>query len=507
MGSKGRRFDNEPKLNMKKVIAVIVAIAIIIMFIYFLKNLFSENKPNEIIKSSSYFTSYEDGKWGVIDNNGESVINPSYEEMIVIPDSKIDIFLCTYDVDYQTGEYKTKALNAKNEEILTQYEGIEALPNKDNNHLWYEQDILKVEKDGKYGAINYDGKEILPIEYEEISSLEGVEGTLRIKKNGKYGIASIEGKILIQTNYADIQPLGEKHSTNYIVKDESGKYGIIGYSETTVLPFEYEEITNIYGNNMYVITKGGKQVLIDKDGNEILTEGFDKIKQILKTEGEGVIFEKGGKFGIMNLNGEVTQEAKYEDLSEAKTGFLIYKQNGKYGIITSKGEQKIAEQYTNIIYQETADIYIAEKENYEANILDNNFQVKLTGMLIECNTEEGYLQLLQNGENKYYTFKFEEKEENQIFPNRTLFIKKQNGKYGFVDKEGKVVVDYQYDDATPQNEYGFAGIKKDGSWGSIDKDGKVVQEPIYDLEDNLLVEFIGRWHLGEDLYMNYYNKE
>ena len=28
------------------------------------------------------------------------------------------------------------------------------------------------------------------------------------------------------------------------------------------------------------------------------------------------------------------------------------------------------------------------------------------------------------------------------------------GKYGFVDKNGKVVVDYIYDDATEQNEYG-----------------------------------------------------
>ena len=35
-------------------------------------------------------------------------------------------------------------------------------------------------------------------------------------------------------------------------------------------------------------------------------------------------------------------------------------------------------------------------------------------------------------------------------------------------------------------------------------DGKYVIEPIYNLEDNLEIDFIGKWHLGEDLNMNYY---
>ena len=260
MGSRGKRYDNEPKLNIKKVIAVIIAIAIIIMFIYFLKNLFTQNKPNEVIKSSSYFANYQDGKWGVIDNNGNSIINPSYGEMIIIPDPKTDIFLCTYDVDYQTGEYKTKALNSKNQEILTQYESVEAIANKNDEQLWYEQNIIKVKKDGKYGAIDYSGKELIPIEYEEIAPLQGIKNTLRVKKDGKYGIASSEGKILIQVQYDEIESLGKNHSTNYVVKDGTGKYGIIGYSETIILPCEYEGITQIHGNDMFVITKGGKQV-------------------------------------------------------------------------------------------------------------------------------------------------------------------------------------------------------------------------------------------------------
>ena len=76
--------------------------------------------------------------------------------------------------------------------------------------------------------------------------------------------------------------------------------------------------------------------------------------------------------------------------------------------------------------------------------------------------------------------------------------------YGYVNSKGIVVVDYIYDDAKEQNEYGYLAVKKDGVWGSIDKEGKTVIEPTYNLDNNLVIDFIGKWHLGQDLNMNYY---
>ena len=156
--SRGRRYE-EPKLNMKKVFAVILAIVVIIMSVFIIKGVFSREQSNGGITSKTYFASYKDNKWGVIDENGNTVIDPSYEEMIIIPDNKTDVFLCTYDVNYDTGEYNTKALNSKNEEIFTDYNKIEAIQNSDeNNELWYEDNVLKVQKDGKWGTINNQGK-------------------------------------------------------------------------------------------------------------------------------------------------------------------------------------------------------------------------------------------------------------------------------------------------------------------------------------------------------------
>ena len=93
-----------------------MAIAVVVMFVFIIKNILTKGEDKGKITSDSYYTIFKDNKWGVINGNGETIIDPSYAEMIIIPDNKKDVFICTYDVNYETGDYKTKALNSKNTE-------------------------------------------------------------------------------------------------------------------------------------------------------------------------------------------------------------------------------------------------------------------------------------------------------------------------------------------------------------------------------------------------------
>ena len=52
-------------------------------------------------------------------------------------------------------------------------------------------------------------------------------------------------------------------------------------------------------------------------------------------------------------------------------------------------------------------------------------------------------------------------------------------KYGYIDKNGKVVIEPQFDYAYPFSE-GLAHVNKDAKYGFIDKSGKVVIEPQFD---------------------------
>lgn len=503
---RGRRFE-EPKLNMKKVFAVILAIVVVVMFVFVIKGLLTKDKSQGKIISKDYAVAFKDNKWGVIDNEGNIVIDPSYAEMIVIPNSKNDVFLCTYDVDYTSGTYKTKTLNSKNEEIFTDYEKVEAIQNMDDKaNVWYENNCLKVEKSGKYGVINLSGKELLSCEYDQITSIEGIKNAFKYLKDGKYGVVDSEGKIVLKPEYTDITNLGKDSKDGFIIKNEEGKYGVVNYSGETVLTPDYESVLKVHGNDLYVVTKSGKQVLVKNDGNEILTTGFDAITAILKNQENGIIVKNNNKYGVIKTTGDVIIEAKYDDLKEAKSGILIAKENGKYGVINLEGNTKVEFKYNSITYNEVANIYIAENESFNNEILDDQYNVKLSGILIDLSEEKDFIELRVNNEYKYYNFKLEEKNVSDIFTSNTLFLSKKNGKYGFLDKSGKVIVDYIYDDATEQNKFGFAAVKKDGKWGSINNKGTLIQEPTYNLDDYLKIDFIGRWHYGKDVNMNYYNQ-
>ena len=137
----------------------------------------------------------------------------------------------------------------------------------------------------------------------------------------------------------------------------------------------------------------------------------------------------------------------------------------------------------------------ADKADGNTDLLDTSFNVKVTGIVSEINTSKGYVKVRVNGEYKYYNFRLEEKKAQDIFTTNTLFLSKQNGKYGYVNKEGIVVVDYIYDDATEQNDYGYVAVKQNGVWGALDQNGNVVVTPSYELAQNTVISFIGKWHL------------
>ena len=498
--AKGKRYQTEGKLNYTKVFAVIIAIAVVIMFIFIIRNVFKQRE--KVTKNYQYFTLYAQNKWGVMNQDGEEVITPSYQEMIIIPDEEKEVFICTYDVDDQTGTYKTKAINSKNEDIFTEYDQVEAIDNMDkNNNLWYEKNVLKVSKNGKYGLIDFNGKELLPIEYDEITTLDGMENSIIIKKDEKVGLVNDNGSIIIDVNYKEIKALGETYKEGYITIDESDKYGVVSATKRQILENKYDEISSVYLKDYYLVRENGKKELIDSDGKVILDAGFDDIKSATTN---GLIFTKNDLYGEISALGEVTLEAKYQDLKEVKEGKYIAKQNDKYGIIDNIGNEQLAFEYAGITYNEKADLFFAEDSEYNTSIIDDLYTVKATGILSEVNDNDGYIRMRVNDDYKYYDLNGEETENTKVLKNNTIFLDKQNGKYGYVDKKGNAVTEYIYDDATEQNKYGYVAVKKDGLWGSLDKNGEEVIEPKYKLENNLKIDFIGKWHLGEDLNMNYY---
>ena len=503
--SRGKRYDTQPKLNIKKVIAVIVAFLVIIMFVVGIKELLKgDTSVKQKTFAIGYYTVYENGKWGVIDTKQNKVIGATYDEMIIVPDNSKPVFIITTNVNYETGEFDSKAVDNNNKKLFTEYSKVEAIYNQDkSNNLWYEKNILKVQKDGKYGLINMEGKELLACEYDEIKVIAGVKNVLQIIKDGKAGIVDNTGRVLVKNEYSEVDTITEKYEDGFIAKLDNGKYVIAGSNGELTVEGEFEEVKKVAGNKMYVVKQEGTWKIIDQDGKTYLDGKFDDVKQINLSN---VVVKKDSKYGIVSIQDEAKLNYEYDDLSFIYTDTYIAKKDDKYGIITTGGAIKLPFEYTFIKYETEADFIRAQKTDSIAQLLDREFNVKAEGIVSEINLDKNYIRLRVGEEYKYYNFKLEEKEAQEILSTNTIFLSKKDGKYGYVDEKGIVVVDYIYDDATEQNKYGYVSVKKDEKWGCLDPKGNVVQAPTYTLENNLVIDFIGTWHLAEDINANYYTK-
>lgn len=492
--AKGRRYDTEPKLNMKKVFGTIVAIVALIFMIVSFTNLLKPDSNNENNRTKYYFTVYSNNKWGVIDQEGKFILDTKYDEMIAIPDASKEVFIYAYDIDEETGTYKTKAINAKKEALFTNYDLVEVIENYDSKqNIWYEKNVLRVAKNGKYGLITLAGKEILPCEYERITALKGTCENLLIQKDGKIGLANITGQVIIKPEYQNILSLKEDYHNEYIIVDEAGNQGVISTSGNVLIEPKYKEIRYIdSGENFAVLDDKWK--IATNDGDILLDVGYEEIKNI---KGENAIVKKDGKYGVSTTAGDIKIGTQYDELSYAFSIYYIAKKDGKYGVINLNGENIIPFEYINMYYIEEGTLIVADSTEVESVVFDSNLSQKIRGIISEINKEKGYIKAYTDEKYKYYNFKFEEKEASFFLTTNNLFLSKKDGKYGFVDKEGKLVVDYIYEDATEQNEYGYAAVKLNGTWGSIDRTGKRVQEPTLNLDNNIYIYFIDKWHLSD----------
>ena len=111
----------------------------------------------------------------------------------------------------------------------------------------------------------------------------------------------------------------------------------------------------------------------------------------------------------------------------------------------------------------------------------------------EINEINGYTQIISDTKMEYLDQNGNIVSNTEVYNTNKLFAKEQNGKWGFADRNGSMVVDSKYTMVSEFNDYGFAGIKLDDKWGVIDSNGNIILEPTY---NNIIwnnPSFIGKY--------------
>ena len=136
----------------------------------------------------------------------------------------------------------------------------------DNNSLIFPLINLEHKKEqyegGKYGAIDINGKIVIPLEYSYIGNFEN--NRARAYKDGKLGIINSEGEVIIPIEYTNIGNFENNRARAY----KNGKLGIINSEGEVVVPVEYNYIGKFH-NGRAKAQRNNKMVFIDEKGNEV----------------------------------------------------------------------------------------------------------------------------------------------------------------------------------------------------------------------------------------------
>lgn len=288
-------------------------------------------------------------------------------------------------------------------------EGIEVIQCQYKNAFPFNNGLAAVQNsEGKWGYINTKGKVIVPIIYD--SATLHRENRAFIEKNDKHAIIDNHGKIL----------------TDFIFE------GVAGW------PFISE--------NRMIIKKNRENVCIDRNGNTIFK--CSKISPIFYYS-EGLIpfsyiNDPNHKYGLIDSNGKIVLEPKYQEIKPFSNGLTIIMNNNHYGVIDKSFKEIIPIKYT--------EIYLNPEEPE----------------LITARNEYGKYGFINNTGNVAIPFNFD---NASTFQNNIACIE-INGKFGYINAEGKQIIPTIYDKIELFDKNGYAAVMRGGLWSIIDAEQK-----------------------------------
>ena len=450
-----------------------------------------QNISSDLMYEKSVLKYEQDGKFGLVNFDGKRITNAEYEEISGLP--------------YKEGELLVKkdgkfgVINIKGNKLVDiKYDqiAVDGYYTSENNYKFAGYIVSNTTDEGyRYGYINYDGKLLLDPEYNELSRVIGITDDENIyilcAKNGQFGIMR-NGEELLPNEYQSIE---YDESNKVFTIERSKKFGIANLDGNIIVPTEYNQI-DITGVYLYAQNDQGTTVY-NSDGTEA---NIDTNIAILNTSNEDykirINNNNGTKYGVINKEGEQIIEEKYNYIEYLfENYFIASNEQSKLGVIDDDDNVKIELNNDALQKIEGTNVIQASTTGDSMTKLYSKDMTELCSMA-NANVEvtDNYIKISNDIETRYFDKDGNELKNTEVYPNNTLFAKKEGDKWGFTDKNGNTVVEAKYDKVTEFNEYGFAGVRLDGKWGVVNSNGEEVLVPTYTLNEDTEPYFIGTYY-------------
>lgn len=198
-----------------------------------------------------------DGKYGLYDDYGKTLLEPNYQSIEIID----DFIQAKKGNKYQIFDFNLKSIFNQTFDELKWFD-IEDTDTQSVNWVSPGETLGAIGNDGKYLVITSKGKILLS---ELPYQIKGItEGLLIIKQNEKYGYMDKDSNIIIPLEYDGA--LGFNDGFAVVLRNKL--MGVIDKSNNIILPIEYDYIEN-YGKGIFHVVKNNKEFYTDKTGKKI----------------------------------------------------------------------------------------------------------------------------------------------------------------------------------------------------------------------------------------------
>jgi hypothetical protein len=240
----------------------------------------------------------------------------------------------------------------------------------------YSDGLATIEKDGHYGFINDNGKIVIPPKYDHTSGF--YNGVATVEKDGLFFVINKEGK-QISDDYEAAHRSGYVYAPNEDIDvKKNGKWGILDSLMNVVLPCQYENPPNVFGDRVIVFEADGKVGMKTRTNEEVLPSIYDYIY----CYGDYFFCELNDSAAFFSRSGEQVTSFKYGNflLPQFADGYFVvsyYKSLFKKEVLNSKLEVvgSVNRNYDHI----DESLFITYDSNYVNGVLDietNQWKIK-----------------------------------------------------------------------------------------------------------------------------------
>ena len=413
----------------------------------------------------------------------------------------------------------------------------------------------------KFGLIDSLGNVVIPMEYNAIFPLNN---TLMVQKDTKWGMINYENKILVALSY-DSYELNRNHQSIesqkivdvfFLTLKDTKNYNpsysfdaLFSAKDNKLIPLnKYDNLNHEYSwspiegdsKRFMVISKNGKTGLLNEHYEEIVPPNFEIFEFNKNSKGLFRV-SKSGKFGFLDRNFKeiIPPEYDYAESFQSDSTALVFKHGVFYRINTKN--KKLLNGYLNPNWKTghlgfvTDKNFVSVKTGEFFGIFDESSNTMIAPFIYDKLIAP--IQITSFFDINKAAFKEKNIElsdkpdmiDELLFHQNKIIVKNTQNQYGIIDSTFQILIDFKYDnlesipceleyllythngkkgvmdyagkdlfnevyedvryDIHYEQERDIFKVKKNGKWGVINFDNKILVPFEYDS-----IKFLGHWN-------------